>query len=473
MPQDDGAPPPQRVTLSRRAAAAVVFGAAAAVLTLEILAVRLLAPYVGLTIETYTAIIGVALAGIAAGAAAGGALADRVDPTRLIAALLAGGGILAMVTVPVVELLGDAAGSAGTADALLLAVLALGPPAALLSGVTPAAAKLAIPDLGRAGSEVGRISAWATAGALTGTFASGFVLVPLLSTRLSVIAVGAACVLAGIVLGVRERAAAGGAAVCAAVLGVAIGSPCERDSAYFCARVLEDPSRDSGRILVLDDLRHSYVDLRDPRHLELEYTRWLGELLDARRPSEVVFVGGGGFTLPRYVTARPAARATVLELDPEIVSLARDELGLRESPRLRVRTGDARVSLRSLAKASADVVVGDAFSARSIPWHLATREFVGDVRRVLRPGGAYAINVIDSHPLNLARAEAATLRAEFGHVGAFGDLEAGGNVVLVASDRPLPAVVPHDAAAVAAFAEDADPLTDDHAPADQLLTPST
>jgi spermidine synthase len=234
--------------------------------------------------------------------------------------------------------------------------------------------------------------------------------------------------------------------------------------------VLDDPARSSGRILVLDDLHHSYVDLADPRHLQFAYTQWIGEVLDAVRPSHAVFVGGGGFTLPRYVLTRPGTRATVLELDPEIVSLARDELGLRESPRLRVLTGDARVRMRELPPRSADVVVGDAFGSRSIPWHLATREFLADVRRVLRPGGTYAVNVIDHGPLNLARAEAATLRAEFAHVGLIGDAVLGGNLVLVASDRPLPDVVTSDESAVARFAGDTDPLTDDRAPADQLLT---
>jgi MFS family permease len=458
--------------VSRRVVAATVFGAAAAVLTLEILAVRLLAPYVGLTIETYTAIIGVALAGIAAGAAVGGRLADQVDPVRLIGALLAVGGVLAMLTVPVVDWLGDGAG-ASTADALVLAVLTLGPPAAVLSGVTPAAAKLEVGDLGRTGSEVGRISAWATAGALLGTFATGFVLVPLLSTRVSVLAVGGLCVLAGVALGVRHRLAAGGAALCAAAIGLAAGSPCDRDSAYFCARVDEDPARASGRVLTLDDLRHSYVDLRDPRHLEFPYTRWIGDVIDAAEPDDAVFVGGGGFTLPRYLLAvRPAARATVLELDPELVALARDELGLRESARLRVRVGDARVRMRELPAASADLVVGDAFGSRSIPWHLATREFVQEIRRVLRPGGIYAVNLIDHGPLNLARAEAATLRREFDHVGIVSDEHLGGNLVLVASDRALPAGITHDERFVAGFAGEAEPLTDDRGPAEQLLTPT-
>ena len=75
-----------------RGAAALVFVASGAVLVLEILGIRLLAPYVGLTIETTTVIIGTVLAGIAAGAALGGRAADRLDERRLLAGLLVAGG---------------------------------------------------------------------------------------------------------------------------------------------------------------------------------------------------------------------------------------------------------------------------------------------------------------------------------------------------------------------------------------------
>ena len=74
-----------------------------------------------------------------------------------------------------------------------------------------------------------------------------------------------------------------------------------------------------------------------------------------------------------------------------------------------MRIGDARTSLAAVAAGSADVVVGDAFGARSVPWHLATAEFVADVRRVLRPDGIYVLNVIDYDPLRLLAAEAATV----------------------------------------------------------------
>ncbi|HWT24861.1 MAG TPA: fused MFS/spermidine synthase, partial [Solirubrobacteraceae bacterium] len=268
------------------------------------------------------------------------------------------------------------------------------------------------------------------------------------------------------------------------------GSPCDAESTYHCARVLRDDARPAGRILVLDDLRHSYVDLGDPRHLEFDYVRWIADAIDGaaepRAPLDAVFLGGGGFTLPRYLAAtRPGSRSRVLEVDAALVDLARERLGLRTGPDLRVRAGDARVTLRAEPAASADVVVGDAFGGRSIPWHLATVEFTRDVRRVLRPEGLYALNVIDSGSLDLVRALGATLLEVFADValvalpGPGGAGFAGGNLVFVASESRLPGATRTTArgattagrAAVARFVRGADPLRDDDAPADQLLTP--
>jgi spermidine synthase len=167
----------------------------------------------------------------------------------------------------------------------------------------------------------------------------------------------------------------------------------------------------------------------------------------------------------------------VLEVDDEVVALARRRLGLRTGPGLRVRTGDARVLLRDERAGSHDVVVGDAFGSRAVPWHLATREFAQDVRRVLAPGGLYVLNLIDRPPLDFARAELATLGRVFEHVAVVADVEEGGNFVVLASRRPLRVPAPEAGEevlagrAVAGFAAGAEVLTDDHAPVDQLLTP--
>jgi spermidine synthase len=482
--------------LAPRTAAALVFGAAAAVLVLEILALRMLAPYVGLTLETSTTVIGVVLAGIAAGSAAGGSLADRGDPRGILAWALIAGGLLAMLTVPLVRVLGDALEGAGEVAALPVALAAFFPPAAVLSAVTPATAKLQLASLSSTGSVIGRLSAWATAGALAGTFSAGYVLVPLLPTPATVLGVGAVLVAAGVVAALRLRllgpqslAAIGMLAGAAVAAPLALGDRCDAESAYYCAELVVDEDRPSGRILVLDDVTHSYVDLDDPLYLAFPYTRWMAPVIDRLRATgngfEAVFIGGGGFTLPRYLAARrPGARSRVLEVDGELVALARERLRLRTGPALSVRTGDARVTLRDEPGDSADLVVGDAFSGRAVPWHLTTAEFMADVRRVLRPSGVYALNVIDQGPLRLARAEVATLLDEFEHVAVAArpdgeGMPRGGNLVLLASERALPgAVLPAEedltvllGERVREFAGDSNPLTDEHAPADQLLSP--
>jgi MFS family permease len=458
-----------------RGAAAVVFAASGAVLVLEILAIRLLAPFVGSTLETYTVIIGTVLAGIATGATFGGQLADIMDPRRLLSALLATGGLLAIATGPLVRIVGEITDVIdGVTASLFIAMIAILPPAAVLSAVTPTVAKLELTDLEKSGAVVGRLSGWATAGALVGTFATGFILVPLLPDRTTLYVLGGALVVAGVVLGARQRLLA--AAALLAVAGVGIGSPCQTESVYFCANVVADEARASGRTLVLDDLRHSYVDLENPRHLEFAYARWIGGLIDARRPRDAVFVGGGGFTLPRYVQATvPGSRSLVLEVDRELVKLNRERLGLRTSGRLRVRVGDARITMRSVPSRSADMVVGDAFGGLSVPWHLTTQEFLSDVKRVLRPDGVYAMNVIDHAGLKFARAEAKTLRSVFAHVAVVDDADPGGNLVLVASAEPLRlAGVDFGRGGRftggVAFAGDADVLTDEYAPTDQLLS---
>ena len=470
---------------------ALVFLAAGAVLVLEILGVRLLAPYVGLTLETTTAIIGAALAGIAAGAAAGGRAADRFDGRWLLPLLLAAGGLLCIAAVPLVRTFGEAVRGTDALAALAVALAILFPPAFVLSAVSPVVAKLRLHDLEHTGRVVGSLSAWATAGALVGTFGTGFVLVPLLATSAAVFATGGLLLTVALLLALRFRVTSPAVAVvCVAAAAtlvataMAIGSPCEAETEYHCAVVAEAADR-SERTLILDDLRHSHVDLDDLGQLEFDYTRWMGDAIDALPPGAIdaVDLGGGGYTLPRYVaTVRPGSRARVLEVDGALVALARRRLALETGPALRVRVGDARVTLRDEPTDSADVVVGDAFGSRSLPWHLATAQFAREIRRVLRPGGLYTLNVIDQGDLRLLRAEAATLLEVFADVRLIarsaGGEPLGGNLVFLASDRPLARGVrstsrdarTFERAAVQRIAGDADVLRDDDAPADQLIS---
>ena len=473
--------------------------AGAAVLVVETLAARLVAPYVGLTLESYTAAIGVALLGIAAGAAMGGSAADRIGPARVLAGALAGGGALVLLVRPLVLLLGPPLPPRPSSAVLLVGVSTL-PAVTVLAMVAPAAVKHRLQDLGESGRIVGQLSGLGTLGALGGTFLTGYVLVARLPTQAVLAVAGGSCLLLAAAAArparVPSRHIGWGvaSAVVATTVLFVVPSSCDAETAYYCASVETDPERSSGRILRLDNLRHSYVDVADPTHLEFSYVKRFAAVVDATFPAgqrlSALHLGGGGFTMPRWLAAtRPGSRSTVLELDPGVVRLGRDRLEVSGIPDLRVITGDARTSLRALPDDSADLVVGDAFGSLSVPWHLATREFLSDVRRVLRPGGVVVLNVIDHAPNRFLAAEARTFALVFATTGLLATpdqltADGGGNFVLVGTDMTLRASQirlatarrsePAQLVTGAAYDDIAargPVLTDDFAPVDQLLTP--
>jgi spermidine synthase len=214
------------------------------------------------------------------------------------------------------------------------------------------------------------------------------------------------------------------------------------------AELLADADRNGSWMLLVDGTPQSHVDLEDPSHLEFEYVRRMGHVLDLAAdpgaPLDVVHLGGGALTLPRYVAVtRPGSRQRVVEIDQPLTDLVREHLPLPRNARIRVRGDDARTGLAALRDASADVVVTDVFAGARTPAHLTSVEFARDAHRVLRPGGYYAGNVADGPPLRFARAQVATLRAVFRHVCLLaepGTLRGRrfGNLVAVASDADLP-----------------------------------
>ena len=492
--------PPQVPSVRPAVAAALTWLAAACILVLEIAAGRLLAPYVGVSLTTYTGIIGVVLGGIALGAWAGGRLADRGQPERLIGPTFALGGLAAMAAVPIVGLVGDLGLGTDPVAIVILAMAGFVAPAAILAAVGPMIVRASLVDVASSGTLVGRLSAIGTVGAIAGTFLTGFVLLGAVPTRLLIAGTGGLLVLVGIArLLARPGGGLGTALGMAGVLALGgltatTAEPCERESAYFCMAVVADRGNTDGRTLVLDRLRHAYIDLADPTHLEFRYVRWFAdasaEAVAGPGSPDVLHIGGGGFTFPRYLLATaPGSRHTVLELDPEVLDVARTQLGL-DPDTLDIRLGDARTGIATLPGAGFDLVVGDAFAGLSVPWHLTTTEMLAEIERVLRPGGRYVMNLIDGPGLRFARAETATLRTIWDHVAVIatastlGSGGGAGNIVLLASDRPIDAAglrlriaAEGDVAAevlaadgdLDAFTAGAPVLTDDFAPVDQLL----
>ncbi|MFR9801382.1 spermidine synthase [Pseudonocardia sp. RS010] len=213
------------------------------------------------------------------------------------------------------------------------------------------------------------------------------------------------------------------------------------------AELVGDPDRPLAWTLLVDGTAQSYVDLADPEHLEFEYVRRMGHVVDTIAPPTLplraVHLGGGAWTLARYVAAtRPGSPQLVVELDAALIDLVAARLPA-DGTGIEVAGGDARALLATRPDASADLLVLDVFAGARTPAHLTSAEFVADVRRVLAPGGVYVANVADGGPLEFARGQLATVAARFPEIAVIAapDLLSGrrfGNLVVVAADRPLP-----------------------------------
>jgi spermidine synthase len=197
--------------------------------------------------------------------------------------------------------------------------------------------------------------------------------------------------------------------------------------------------------VLVNGVPSSHLDLADPTRLSFEYMQQMAAVLDRASLADspvVVHLGAAGCALARYVHAAwPSSRQLAVELDVDLPELVRTWFDLPRAPALRIRAGDARTELATLADGSADVVVRDVFAGDRTPDHVTTQEFTSEVARVLRPRGLYLANCADRPPLNRARSEAATLAAVFGDVALIaepGQLRGRryGNIVLAGTDDP-------------------------------------
>jgi hypothetical protein len=185
----------------------IVFVASGCTLVLELVAGRVLAPFVGVSIQTWTSVIGVVLAGLSLGNYLGGALADRSDSSRTLGLLVAAGGLASLLVVPLASGLGPLT---PRSYPLVLRIVSLTTllffaPSLLLGMIPPVAVRRTLDDLDRAGAVVGRIYAVSTAGSLAGAFLTGFVLIAHFGARAIILSVGLTLVALGSFAGALGR----------------------------------------------------------------------------------------------------------------------------------------------------------------------------------------------------------------------------------------------------------------------------
>ncbi len=426
----------------------VVFTAGACTLATEIAASRLLAPYFGSSTIVWANIIGLILAYLSLGYWLGGRLADRRPDPRLLGRIVLVAAAFVAVTPfvarPILDLTleGLDAVSVGAVVGSFFAALALfAVPITLLGMVSPFAIRLAIVDVGEAGTVAGRLYALSTVGSILGTFLSAIVLIPLVGTQRTMIGSAALLVLAAaLLLGVRWQLATVAIAalllVPAGTIKASEGLLYETESAYQYVQVVE--RQDGARALRLNEgvATHSLWRERTVLTGGVWDTFLLVPPLLGRPVERMLVIGNAGGTVARaYGELYPDVLIDGVEIDPEVTETGRRLLGLGDNPNLTVHDADGRPFLQ-LTDERYDVIVVDAYHQPYIPFYLATEEFFQLVRDHLTPGGIMALNVARVPGDNrLSEAIGTTVLAAFPEAWRWPALKF--NEILLGFDRPV------------------------------------
>jgi spermidine synthase len=484
----------------------LAFFSGTAVLIIETIGVRILAPYLGAAYVVWVNIVGVILAALAAGYWVGGILADRTK--KLLAPLffLAAAAVsLIPIARHLLPMLGERFGI--QAGSLIASLLLFAPASMLLGMVTPYLVKLATEDPERVGEYSGSIFAVSTIGSIVATFATGFLFIPNFST--TQILWGVVALLLGLALFASVPVKAGKALLAlvpVTLLATEALIPAgsgrliyEKDSQYYNIRIVERPAFGiRSRLLLLDGSMQGAKlvgpeGTGNPRrdgkaeYLFFPYIQLSARLIDAFKPSpaRALAVGGGAYSIPEYIQARyPASEVTVAEIDPAVTDAAkRFFLGPAEKS-IRTVEADGRVFLNRSA-GRYDLIYTDAYNgAFSVPWHLASREAIIAMRDALRDDGILIMNVASSPegPTSaLFRALWKTCDGLFPQAAIFATrkdaLAETQNIILLASKSRRPAFE-EELAAFEPFryrrpvsTADVPVLTDEFAPTDSLIEP--
>ena len=426
-----------------------------AVMIVEILGAKMLAPYVGTSHFVWTAQIAVTLVALATGYYTGGKFVDRMPRLgRLYAAILAAAIYLCasvLMVEPVAFWCLDFRLALGS---LLASAMLFFVPLALLAMVGPFFVRVLTCTVANVGGNVGRLTAIGTLGSFCGTILIGYVLIPFLpnSTIMCLSAGALMLVAAGYFFSWGRKRTHAAPVILVMAAGVLLGLLGVNDeikpryagavtqfraNSNFGEMLVFDLDRPAARYRVYlnDLLTQNIYDVRTGQSTTM-YTYLLHGLARAYTTNiaDALCIGLGAGIVPRALL-RDGAKVDVVEINRAIVPVAKK---LFDCPveKLNLTIGDGRQFLNKCRK-QYDVIILDVFLGDSSPSHLMTRESFKAMRRVLRPGGVLVINVFaDLRPGHdfFAASLHKTLKNVFRSVRIH---TAGtGNMLFVASDQP-------------------------------------
>jgi spermidine synthase len=394
----------------------VVFLASFSILVIEIVAGRMLAPYLGVSLYTWTSIIGVVLAGISVGAYLGGVIADRYPHVSTLGWIL----FLSALGAFSVPALTRWMGGTYFYNSLMVRILLVTAiiffiPSCFLGMVSPVVVKLTLSNLEKIGNVVGKIYAFSALGSILGTFTTGFFLISWMGTKDLLFTTGILLLLAAPLFGgffiKRKR-------IAFFLILLFFVWPFHRyasnplldqetflfkESNYYTIKLKGNPGDSKDRLvtLYLDHVTHSCSDEDNPFRLVYRYLQSYREIVQWKIGKgeflKTLFIGGGGYTFPRFMEARyPNAGIDVVEIDPMVTQVSQKYLGISPASKIQTFNEDARWFVMNCEGAGRyDFIFEDAFNDLSIPYHLTTKEFLIQLKRLLKRDGLLLTNVID------------------------------------------------------------------------------
>ncbi len=428
----------------------VVALSGAGVLAIEILGTRLLGPFYGVSLYLWSALISVTLAALSVGYALGGRVADRDARPGRLTLLLAVAGVWTMA-VPWLRtpLLGVTEHLGLRAAVLLSSAVLFFPPLTLLGMVSPIAIRIHASTLDRVGRSAGNLYAISTLASVAAALATGFWLIPAWGVQRLTVGTGVMLMMAALIAWLKGQPSRGRAATALALVipgGVGAWNVTQlprrpvhtqfvTDSPYAEIRVVD---HQDFRYLLIDGGIHTAIRPGTPEshHAYTHVAELTTELF--AHPGRLLLVGLGGGAAARIFT-RDGWRVDAVEIDPQVVSTARDYFELTPHAAT-IHVDDGR---RYLARKPDryDVIFFDAFGSSAIPFHLVTRESFALAKSRLEPDGVLALNVeAVGWDDPLVNGVGATLATQFRHVLALPIAEPPdklGNLILLASDRPM------------------------------------
>ncbi|MBT8174007.1 MAG: fused MFS/spermidine synthase [Nitrosopumilus sp.] len=405
----------------------LTFTSGAVVMGLEIVTSRILTPVFGSTIYTWGSLIGVILSGLSLGYYLGGKLSDKHPNFEKICGVVFSVGLF-IVGIPffassVIDF-SQYVLPMPQYTPLLATSLLLMLPSVLLGFVSPYVIKLGTSSLHRVGNISGNLYSLATVGSIFGTFTTVFVLIPNLAVNQIIFGLGIALVgssLIGLKISPKIIAMAIVVTLIIPWSSLSINTISHNGTLIFEKETLfshlDIIEFGDNRSLYLDGLRHSSMNMDDPLDLVIDYTEYfhLGMMFNPTA-TNILFVGGGGFTGPKnFLDLYPHTKIDVIEIDSDVINVARDYFNLEKNSRLQIFNDDARKHLSTFEK-KYDLIILDAYASNYIPYHLMTDEFFKIVEKRLEPNGVVVSNLIGSIEGNnspLIRAVYKTMQGTF------------------------------------------------------------